>query len=230
MAPVLDAILTGIATTLSNIYALAIYLRAQTRIGSATDGFLDLIAFEFFGTFLKRYPDDTDVSFRTRILQFLLMPRLTRAGISAMLTALTGRTPGILAQWNPQDCGGWDFGIMGWDRAGCWGAIQPNQLTIVAYRPTGVFGIAPQAGWADGSTIYQGNELFGSLGQFSLGQLQTAFVPTPGAWDDGTGTVGGAVSWVSPASISGDVTDALIQKYVAAWVAAGLNYQLSISN
>lgn len=233
-APVLDAILTGIATVLSNIYGVVAFARSQVRISTASGGFLDLIAWDYFGDLIARYSDDTDASFLARILQFLLMPRITRAGITAMLTALTGRKPGILALWNPQDCGGWSDGvapcIMGWDQAGAWGEIVPNQLTIVAYRPFGVLGIPPQAGWADGSPLYAGDTIFGPTGQFGLGQIETEMFPTPGGFDDGTGTVGGAVSWVSSASISGDVTDALIEKFVAAWVAAGLNYTLYISN
>jgi hypothetical protein len=229
-APIVDAVLTGIATLMSNIYLIAVYAYAQIRVASATDAFLDLIAWDYYGPLLKRYTDDTDNSFRVRILAFLLMPRITRAGIVAMLTALTGRKPGILALWNPQDCGGWDGATMGWDSAGCWGTLLPNQLTIVAYRPFGHPGIPPQAGWADGDPIDLGDELFGALGQFALGQLRTVFYPVPGAWDDGTGTVGGAISWVSPGSILGDVPDSLIQQYVAAWVAAGINDILYISN
>lgn len=229
-APVLDAILTGIATVLSNIYAVVAFAKLQARIATATSGFLDIIAWDFFGSFLARYGDDTDTSFRSRMLQFLLMPRLTRAGIKAMLIALTGRQPGILALWNPQDCGAWDGSTIGWDKAGCWGEIVPNELTIVAYRPPGVQGISPQAGWLDGSTIYLGDTLFGAAGQFALGQLQTVQQAMPGCWDDGTGTVGKAISWASPSSISGDVPDSLIIEYVEAWVASGLNYTLQISN
>lgn len=229
-APVLDGVLTGIAAVMANAYALAAYAKNQIRIATASDAFLDLMAWDYYGAFLKRYPDDTDVSFRARILKFLLMPRLTRAGIIAMLTALTGRKPGVLALWNPQDCGSWDGATIGWDVAGCWGTPLPNQLTIVAYRPIGILGIPLQGGWADGGAIYTGDTLFGSPGQFALGQLQTVQYPMPGAWDDGTGTVATALSWGSPASISGDVPDSLIQQYVAAWVAAGVNDTLFISN
>lgn len=233
-APVLNALLTGIATQLSFIYSLYAYAKLQTRIATATNAFLDLIAWDFFGNLLARYTSDTDTTFRTRIQAFLMMPRLTRAGIKAMLTTLTGRTPAIYAEWNPQDCGGWSDGktgsIIGWSVSGCWGLRVPNQLSIIAYRPAGETGVPNQAGWSVAGPLYAGDTIFGPPGQFALGQLRTTLNPSPGGWDDGTGTVGGAISWVSATSIDGNVPDSLIEAYVADWVAAGLNYQLSISN
>lgn len=231
---VIKAVLSGIATVLSGIYALIDYAADQTRIGSATDGFLDLIAWDFFASLISRYADDTDDSFRARILAFALMPRLTRAGITTMLTTLTGRSPSILALWNPQDCGGWSDGksgsIIAWNKAGCWGLRLPNQLSIVAYRPLGETGIPNQAAWIAAEPLYAGDTIFGSPGQFTPGQLKAAYFPSPGGWDDGTGTAGGAISWASASAIDGDVPDSMIEAFVADWVAAGLNYQLAISN
>lgn len=230
----LDAALTGIATLLAGAYGVIAYAQQQIRLLSASGPFIDLFAYDYLGTLLRRYPDDTDASFAARVFAFLLMPRIVRSGIRKMLTTLTGRPPGILALWNPQDCGGWSDGkigsIMGWSTAGCWGEIVPNQLTIVAYRPFGVPGVPNQGGWAPSDPIYKGNTLFGPPGQFALGQMQTTDFPMPGAWDDGTGTTGGALSWINPAAVSGDVTDFLIERFVAQWVAAGVNYSLFISS
>ena len=68
ITPVLDALLSGVAWALSFIYSLIQYAKLQTRIATASDGFLDLIAFDFFGTSLLRRQQETDVSFRGRIL------------------------------------------------------------------------------------------------------------------------------------------------------------------
>lgn len=227
---VLDAVLTGIATLLSGAYGLIAFGGKQIRLLTASGPFIDLFSFDYLGTLLRRYPDDTDASFGARVFAFLLMPRIVRSGIVQMLTTLTGRKPGILALWKPNDCGGWDTPLFAWDTSGCWGEDVPNQLTIVAYRPFGVPGVPNQAGWAGNPPIDQGDTLFGPLGEFALGQLQTVQQPEPGGWDDGTGTVGGAFAWVNPAAVNGDVTDFLIEQYVAQWVAAGVNYSLFISS
>jgi hypothetical protein len=47
--PVLDALLSGIAWSLALIYSLIQYAKNQTRIATASDGFLDLISYDFFG-------------------------------------------------------------------------------------------------------------------------------------------------------------------------------------
>ena len=62
--PILDGFLNGIAWALSFIYSLAAYARLQTRIATATDGFLDLITADFFGDTLPRNYQEDDASFR----------------------------------------------------------------------------------------------------------------------------------------------------------------------
>src|SRR3978361_501866 len=73
--PVLDGFLSGIAWALAQVYALAAYARLQTRILTATDGFLDLISFDFFGNTLPRRALESDAAFRTRIVAELFLEK-----------------------------------------------------------------------------------------------------------------------------------------------------------
>lgn len=62
--PVLDALLCGFAYATAFVYVLIAYAARQTRIKTATDGWLDMIAADFFGASLLRKPGQSDASFR----------------------------------------------------------------------------------------------------------------------------------------------------------------------
>lgn len=130
-----DATLQGSAWALSTIYAQITYANLQTRIATATDGYLDLISNDFFGTSLPRLTNETDGAFRARILANLFVKGPTRSNMSAVLTLITGRTPDIFEPSNTTDSGGWDGGFY-WDTGvGKWGAPMPYQSYVTAYRP-----------------------------------------------------------------------------------------------
>lgn len=107
-SPIADAVLTGIASVLSVIYGLFQFSELQTRISTATGGWLDLISLDFFGTGLPRGAGQSDDSFRAEILANLFVKANTKAAISAALTTLTGTPPRIIELFNPGDCGAWD--------------------------------------------------------------------------------------------------------------------------
>lgn len=137
LSPNFDATLQGPAWALSTIYAQITYARLQTRIATATDGYLDLISNDFFGTALPRLTNEQDGAFRARILANLFVKGPTRANMSAVLTLVTGRVPDIFEPSNTTDSGGWDGGAY-WDTgAGKWGAPMPYQCFVTAYRPIG---------------------------------------------------------------------------------------------
>jgi hypothetical protein len=145
--PILDALLSGPAWALSLVYSLIQYAKLQTRIATATDGFLDLISYDFFGNTLPRKSQEMDAPFRKRILATLLQEKGTRAGMIKALTALTGRAPIIFEPARPADTGGWNAPNWGWSRAGCWGSLLlPAQVFITAFRPLGS-GIPNVIGW-----------------------------------------------------------------------------------
>lgn len=136
-APILTAVLQGMAWGLSSQYALLTYAGLQTRLMSLTDGFLDIASNDFFGTGLPRLTNETDGAFRARILANLFVKGPTRRDMSAVLKLITGRTPDIFEPSNTTDSGGWDAQFY-WDSGyGRWGDPMPYQSLVTAYRPSG---------------------------------------------------------------------------------------------
>lgn len=118
------------------LFALIAYAKAQTRIATATDGWLDLIAWDFFGTRVRRKPHQTDDAFRRRIQAEMFRPRATRPAMAAMLRDLTGNEPRIFEPNRPADTGG--IGIPSGLAIGVSGAIgsiiAPGNVFIDVYR------------------------------------------------------------------------------------------------
>jgi hypothetical protein len=135
--PILDAILTGVAYALSFVYSLWAYAKLQTRIKTATDGWLDMIAADFFGTTLLRTLGQSDESFRNRILINLLRERGTRPAMVKVLQDITGRTPIIFEPNRPLDTGALNSpsspGYCGVARMGS--MAVPYTAMITAFRP-----------------------------------------------------------------------------------------------
>jgi hypothetical protein len=147
-SPVLDALLSGIAWALSQVYALIQYAKAQCRVATATDGFLDLIAYDFFGNGLPRRMLETDSTYRARILATLFREKATREGMIEALTILTGRAPIIFEPSRTLDSGAWDQPSTAWSSdVGGWGSLKhPAQIFITAFRPA-IAGIPNIVGW-----------------------------------------------------------------------------------
>lgn len=158
LTPVLDGVLAGVGAALGHAYDLRTYAHLQIRIKTATDGWLDLIAYDYFGLRFQRRVDQTDESFRVSILEEILRVRGTRAGVIKAITDLTGRVPFYFEPANPFDTGG--IGVassMGWSMAGRWGSLMlPHQAFVQPYRPMG-------------SAIPNVNGLSGYLGGYGVG-------------------------------------------------------------
>lgn len=92
--PVLNAVLAGFAYAWAHVYALLNYLKLQTRIRTATDGWLDLIAGDFFGDTYQRRGRNDD-TYRRGIIANLFRERGTRQGLRGALVDLTGMEPVI---------------------------------------------------------------------------------------------------------------------------------------
>jgi hypothetical protein len=136
--PILDALLQGLAWAGSFAYSLISYAKLQTRIKTATDGWLDMIAADFFGSFLARAANQSDASFRERA---------TRKSIIAVLQDLTGRTPLVFEPQRPADTGAYSAPNSGYGVAGGYGSLLlPYQAFVTAYRPSGT-GIPLVAGY-----------------------------------------------------------------------------------
>jgi hypothetical protein len=145
--PILDALLQGLAWAGSFAYSLISYAKLQTRIKTATDGWLDMIAADFFGSLLARAANQSDASFRARIIINLIRERATRKSIIAVLQDLTGRTPLVFEPQRPADTGAYSAPNSGYGVAGGYGSLLlPYQAFVTAYRPAGT-GIPLVAGY-----------------------------------------------------------------------------------
>lgn len=145
--PIRDAILTGCATALAWCYSLYLYAKLQTRINTATDGWLDIAAYDFFGKNLTRSANQSDDLFRTTIRTNLFRERGTRQSIISILEDLTGKTPDIFEPSRPQDTGAYGGPTLAYGLAGGYGSILiPYQAFVTAYRPEGT-GIPYVAGY-----------------------------------------------------------------------------------
>lgn len=147
-SPILTAVLTGIATSYAAVYDMIQFIKLQTRIQTATGGFLDIIATDFFGRRLRRKTGQTDAVFRKRIIAEILRPRATRPSVVQVLEDLTGRTPIIFEPSRPADTGAWNNGAtLGYGQAGAYGSLLlPYQAFVTAFRPSGT-GIPNVAGY-----------------------------------------------------------------------------------
>lgn len=168
-APVLDGLLNGLSAAWSWAYDQLQYVKAQTRITSTSDIWLDIVAQDFFGASMTRRAGQSDDVFRQRIQQNLFRERGTRGAIIAELHDLTGRVPNVFEPARPTDTGGYgsltaaDTGLA-YGAAGGWGDLgMPFQCFIAAYRPIGI-GIAAVTGWGSPMGGYgQGTIEYGSL-------------------------------------------------------------------
>lgn len=133
---IIDGVLWGLATVLAFVYSLYVYAKKQTRILTATDTWLDLIAWDFFAGSVVRGVGQTDDSFRAAIQANMFRAKLTRAAITSILKQLTGVAPTIIETWRPLDTGAYgslanpSLGVMGYGVAGAYGSLLTCQLFI----------------------------------------------------------------------------------------------------
>lgn len=135
--PILDAMLQGPAWALAFIYGLYAYAKLQIRIATATEGWLDIAAFDYFGPTILRKVGQSDGSFRAVIQASILRERNTRKALIKVLQDVTGRTPVLLEPSVVSDTGAWDSPYGYWDTQGAWGGTLPYQMFLIAYRPLG---------------------------------------------------------------------------------------------
>lgn len=153
--PILDALLAGFASVWSFIYSLYTYAALQTRIKTATDGWLDMIAADFFGTTVLRKSNQSDASFLNAIIVNLFRERATRAAIIKVLVDLTGRQPIIYEPQRPADTGAYRTPNSGYGVAGAYGStLLPAQAFVRAFRPANS-GIPYVAGYGVSAGAYR---------------------------------------------------------------------------
>ncbi|EPS1221707.1 hypothetical protein ACVBR5_000938 [Burkholderia cenocepacia] len=150
-----DAIASGLANAHAYVYSFIAYVGLQTRILTATDGFLDAIAQDFFGASILRSANQSDASFRARIIINIFRERATRHAIIKVLQDLTGRTPIIIEPQRPADTGAYGAPNIGYSVAGAYGSVLLDyQAFVIAYRPIGA-GIPYVAGYGSSPAGYR---------------------------------------------------------------------------
>lgn len=139
----LTATLQGYAAAGAFVYSLYAYAKQQTRITTATDGWLDMIAADYFGTGLIRPTGQGDTAYRARILSNLLRPRATHDAITRALLDLTGRVPRVIEMGRPLDTGAYGY-LFGYGVTGAYRSTWPTvyQGFVTAYRPLAGSGYA----------------------------------------------------------------------------------------
>lgn len=107
--PILTAILSGSAAVGSWFYQLVAYAKAQMRLNTSTDGWLDIFALDYFGEGqFPRLPGESGASYAKRIAVNLLPDADTRAAVSDAIQDVVGIAPRITEPWRPPDTGVWD--------------------------------------------------------------------------------------------------------------------------
>lgn len=181
------------------------YVAKQTRLATATDGFLDLAAEDYFGRGgMKRRKSEADDDYRARLQEELLRPLGTREALVDVIDDLTGHEPTILEPAHQPDCGAWGGAsgpyLMGYGVAGHYGSYGvPFQFFMTVQRPDGqgIPDIAPY--YANGS---------GSPGGYGVG----------------------AMAYGSSEDIVGIVTDAEIYETIARTIPAGVTAWVNIKS
>src|ERR1700722_7125188 len=161
--PNLNALLSSIAASWVWLYDLIAYVIMQTRLATASGGWLDLIAVDYFGDDLGRKINEADFSYRSRIQVALLREAATRSAVAAGLEGLTGTEPIIFEPANCMDTRSYgrltgERGIAGtgmaYGQAGGWGSLQlALQFFVTVTRPP-TPGVAMLAGYSTGAGGY----------------------------------------------------------------------------
>jgi hypothetical protein len=137
-------LLASIATPWVWLYNLIAYVITQTRLATATNGWRDLIALDYFGIGLNRRTGESDFAYRSRIQAALLQEAATRSAVDAGLESLIGIQPAIFEPANCMDTGSYGASTstpntlctgMAYGEVGGWGSLQlPFQFFVTATR------------------------------------------------------------------------------------------------
>ena len=140
-APILNALLLGMAAPLAGVYGLIQYVGQQTRLATTTGTNLELTAQDYFGFGnFPRLTGEADAAYAARIKAARLPQRATRPALAAALTGLTGQASVIVEPLNGADCkgygsvahpaagGGYGYGVPGGLRYGS--RLRPFQALV----------------------------------------------------------------------------------------------------
>ena len=158
--PVLDQVLNSLAAGWASVQNLLDYARAQTRISTSFEGWLDLTAEDYFGSRLRRRRSEDDRRFRRRIVFELRRERCTRLALRDALYFLTEREPFLFEPAHPFDTGCYGLsaanghGVAGYGVAGGWGNLSLPFQVFVRVQRSPVPGVAMINGWRETAGAY----------------------------------------------------------------------------
>src|ERR1700720_2203361 len=133
VTPVLTAVLNGLATMWAFVYSLVQDAKLQSRIMTATDGWLDMIAGDFFGAGLQRTTYETDQSYRALIQASIFRERNTRHAAIKLGIDITGRTSWVIELGYPLDTGAYQY-LYGYGAAGAYGSVSMKYNFFIRSR------------------------------------------------------------------------------------------------
>lgn len=152
VSSVVSGVIAGWAAVAAILFGLLSYVKAQTRILTASDAWLDIISYDYFGLRVSRVYGESDSTFKTRIIKELLRTRNTRGAIIQQLLDTTGNTSSrVIESFNPADTGAWDECFWDVDSQKTpfrWAGNYPYQFFVVTTAPFVVpFGNYPTPGY-----------------------------------------------------------------------------------
>ncbi len=193
-APILGALLGGFAEPWAWLSQTLAYVGSQTRIETASDGWLDLIGADFFGSSLQRRFDEADETYKRRVKSNILTDAGTRQSLIDGVERLTGSSAQIFEPSNCSDTGGYgDFNTasrsvgrgFAYGSAGGWGSLKlPYQVFITIITepepgepmPIGYGGSG--GGYSAGSFVYNSlSQVPGGMTDDEIRQVVRRFLP-----------------------------------------------------
>jgi hypothetical protein len=178
--PRVYAQLVSWATGLQAIWTQIQYTIAQTRLGTSTDGWLDLLSQDYFGGDLPRLSGETDAAFQARIAANLFLPANTPAAIQSAVESVTGYPARLIEPWQPAQTFVWGRSFWGVNTA-----ANPGQWANGNQRYQGLIQCAlPAATGSGGNPRFGwGNFFWGSglANAVALGAWWTSFSGENGA-------------------------------------------------
>jgi hypothetical protein len=243
VAPRLNAALQGAAASLAAAFTMLSFVKAQSRIQTASGSFLDLISQGYFGGSLPRLQYEADADYAGRIEYNLTAPRGTRDGMTAMLHQLTGNWPRIFQPNRPGDAmclasianpNAAGSGTNLWSNGGL-----PGGYFNQPYANFGAVGLGYSA-WGSlllpcqvfiiiappltGIAVYSGYDGLGSMASPDAGgDGGLASLASPDV-------AGGGVPIVNPNSLPGEITESFIYQQIYDWMPAGYSAWVLISS
>jgi hypothetical protein len=163
------AVVSGFATALSGVHALLAYAAQQVRIRTATDGWLDLIAGDYFGPSLPRNAGEPDPLYSARIRREIMRERVTRAAIDRVVFDTTGNHPIIVEPNRTSDIGCWGQGFA-WHSGSYGSKGLPFQVFVTTPRQNPI-PFPEMAGWRVPAGAYRQ--------PFAVYALPSIFPPPP---------------------------------------------------